>query len=471
MHFTDSVSSSGDSSNTFERRHHARQAPHSLSYIHLDETNGGILINLSEGGLAVQAAMSVMEDALPRVRLQAPQSHGWLEASARVIWTSDSRRMVGIQFVEFPEDFRQQLREWLSEEAAVNSHQAGAGEPPSEADHDATSEKISSKRERAMSLPRVQPRSKDFDLATITPAEVMSVSRSAHAIQEPAAQAVPRIAAPAVETSEPESKKADSRGRYVPVLVMLAVISLVAGWEAGRGNLSSTFAALVKPSAAASAPGSVDSMRASAASVAAAQFEVVDANNQSWLVPFSGPTTAPQGAALPALPPQAPAPVSRTAPVDNGKRGFQSLTFVAPKSAGHQSGLQSGSQAPVLPTQASGLGNAFPNAFGDTSPRSSLTPPSTTTTASDLVPASVIRRVSPTYPKGALDQRIYGVVQIHARINEDGSVSDVKATSGSPLLTSAAVDAVRKWQYKAETLDGRPVASDINVTVTFALPQ
>jgi TonB family protein len=302
----------------------------------------------------------------------------------------------------------------------------------------------------------------------------MTVARTgaSHAMKEPVMPALPRAAAPVVATSEPENKKAGRRGRYIPALVILATFSLAAGWEAGRGNLPATFAALVKPSAAAAVPGSGGSMlRASAASAAAAQFEIVDANNQSWLVPFSGPTAVAQGAPLPALPPQPPTPVSRTAPVDNGKRGFQSLTFVAPKSAGHQSGLQSGSQAPVLPTQASGLGNAFPNAFGDTSPRSSLTPPSTTTTASDLVPASVIRRVNPTYPKGALDQRIYGVVQIHARINEDGSVSDVKATSGSPLLTSAAVDAVRKWQYKAETLDGRPVASDINVTVTFALPQ
>jgi TonB family protein len=147
------------------------------------------------------------------------------------------------------------------------------------------------------------------------------------------------------------------------------------------------------------------------------------------------------------------------------------LTFVAPKSSGHQSGLPAGAQAPVLPSQPGGI--AFPTSIGANVPGVSISVPagSGVTATSNLVPASVIHRVNPTYPKGALDQRIYGVVRIHARINEDGAVSDVKALSGSPLLTSAAVDAVRKWQYKAETLDGRPVASDINVTVTFALPQ
>jgi protein TonB len=472
MHFTDSISSSGDSFNASERRHHARQSPHSLSYVHLDETNGGILINLSEGGLAVQAAMSVMEDSLPRVRLQTPRSTGWLEASARVIWTSDSRRMVGIQFIEFPSDFRKHLRDWLAAEAVGESYSGGPDATTPEINLDAApEEEIMPARARAMSLPREQStRSKEIDVAALmTSAGAAAVARSSRSVPEAANAVLPRAAAPVSATSTTEIEKPSKRSRrYIPAIAILAVISLSAGWEAGRGNL---FKELVQPSAAAPNPGASSALGSAAANAVLVNFEIVDTNNQMWSVPFSGPTAAPQGAALPALPPQALPPVSRTSGADNSKRAFKPMTLTAPKSSGHPSSFQGGAQAPVLPTQSSGSGNALPNAFSDTTPRLTPVPPSAPSAASSLVPASVIQRVNPLYPKSALDERVTGIVKIHARISENGTVTEVKALSGSPLLTPAAVEAVRKWRYKPETLDGHPVASEIDVTVTFALPQ
>src|SRR5215467_13048922 len=96
---TDSESYSGPN-----RRKSPRISSNSLSYVNLDETNGGILLNVSETGLAVQAAMNVMEDVLPHVRLQIPRSKMWIEGSARVVWTSDSRKTLGIEFDHLPEE-------------------------------------------------------------------------------------------------------------------------------------------------------------------------------------------------------------------------------------------------------------------------------------------------------------------------------------------------------------------------------
>ncbi|MBV9607960.1 MAG: energy transducer TonB [Acidobacteria bacterium] len=41
--------------------------------------------------------------------------------------------------------------------------------------------------------------------------------------------------------------------------------------------------------------------------------------------------------------------------------------------------------------------------------------------------------------------------------------------SGSPLLISAAVDAVRQWQFKPYALNGAPIEVETQVTVNFVL--
>ena len=64
-----------------ERRVHFRQPIRTLAYVELDEGNGGIILNVSESGLAVQAVTSLMDDHLPRMRFQLSQSPDWVETS------------------------------------------------------------------------------------------------------------------------------------------------------------------------------------------------------------------------------------------------------------------------------------------------------------------------------------------------------------------------------------------------------
>lgn len=115
------------------------------------------------------------------------------------------------------------------------------------------------------------------------------------------------------------------------------------------------------------------------------------------------------------------------------------------------------SHAPVLPPLTADLRPATPAPLS--------VPVSRGVTAGRL-----IRRVNPTYPSTALKQRISGPVVLQARIGKDGHVHDLKVVSGHPFLATAAVDAVRQWQYDPYKLNGQAVDLQTQITVNFNLP-
>jgi TonB family protein len=80
-------------------------------------------------------------------------------------------------------------------------------------------------------------------------------------------------------------------------------------------------------------------------------------------------------------------------------------------------------------------------------------------------------RVQPVYPSFAMERRIEGAVVVEATIAEDGSVRNPRAIRGQSLLTQAAVEAVRRWRYRAAVLNGKPVATQTEITVNFSLPK
>jgi protein TonB len=55
-------------------------------------------------------------------------------------------------------------------------------------------------------------------------------------------------------------------------------------------------------------------------------------------------------------------------------------------------------------------------------------------------------------------------------VGSDGLPRDVKVSrSLSPEFDEAAIDTVKKWKFAAGTKDGKPVATRLNVEVTFRL--
>ncbi|MGH9685077.1 MAG: TonB family protein [Candidatus Acidiferrales bacterium] len=106
---------------TPDRRLHARRAPVSLTYVEMGENNGGIMLNLSESGLAVTTAEVLGEHDLPRMRFQLPQSEGWIETSGQLVWVSASRKEAGIRFTGLSEEARLRIREWVGSNGSART--------------------------------------------------------------------------------------------------------------------------------------------------------------------------------------------------------------------------------------------------------------------------------------------------------------------------------------------------------------
>ncbi len=81
----------------------------------------------------------------------------------------------------------------------------------------------------------------------------------------------------------------------------------------------------------------------------------------------------------------------------------------------------------------------------------------------------LVKKVPPDYPLEAKLVRLEGTVVLHALIDKSGAVAEVNALSGPPLLESAAVDAVKQWQYRPYALNGQPVDVETTIAVVFAL--
>jgi protein TonB len=77
----------------------------------------------------------------------------------------------------------------------------------------------------------------------------------------------------------------------------------------------------------------------------------------------------------------------------------------------------------------------------------------------------------PVYPPLAKQARISGTVLLEAIIARDGSIMDLHALGGHPMLIPAAIAAVKQWVFRPTILNGDPVEVATEITVTFSLRQ
>ena len=83
--------------------------------------------------------------------------------------------------------------------------------------------------------------------------------------------------------------------------------------------------------------------------------------------------------------------------------------------------------------------------------------------------AHLVKRVAPIIPGDA--RMMHGVVVLHAVIARDGSVAQLNAISGHPLLIPAAIAAARQWRYKPFLVNGKPREVETQVSVEFTHSQ
>src|ERR1017187_10977199 len=84
-----------------QARTHYRHELRTLTYVTLDEANGGIIRNMNHEGVAVQAVAALHQQQRVRLRfeLRFPRLH--VETYGQVSWASPSGQC-GIRFVDLP---------------------------------------------------------------------------------------------------------------------------------------------------------------------------------------------------------------------------------------------------------------------------------------------------------------------------------------------------------------------------------
>jgi hypothetical protein len=129
-----------------DRRARPRKYSHRLAYVQLGDENGGIALNLSEGGLAITTAEMLTSDYFPSIRFQLPRSDVWMEARGEVAWASSSKKEAGIQFVDLADSDREKIREWIANNDSAQGQMRGTSEDTRERDMESLGMRGASKR-------------------------------------------------------------------------------------------------------------------------------------------------------------------------------------------------------------------------------------------------------------------------------------------------------------------------------------
>ncbi|MGB8493503.1 MAG: energy transducer TonB [Candidatus Acidiferrum sp.] len=86
-----------------------------------------------------------------------------------------------------------------------------------------------------------------------------------------------------------------------------------------------------------------------------------------------------------------------------------------------------------------------------------------------IVPAKLVKKVQPEYPAEAQEKRIEGTVKLQVIVRKDGSVTVQNVVEGDPVLSPAAIEAVRQWRYAPCLLNGQAIDMQTTIDVIFEL--
>src|SRR5947209_7261009 len=84
-----------------------------LSLVDLGDDNGGLILDLSEGGLAVQAIGPLAPNTVVPLSFHLPDVPTRIDAKAEISWVTESK-MAGIRFLDTPAASQEYIRQWLA---------------------------------------------------------------------------------------------------------------------------------------------------------------------------------------------------------------------------------------------------------------------------------------------------------------------------------------------------------------------
>ncbi len=531
----DALNTGEESPKASERRLHRRQTVRSLAYIELDQDNGGIVLDACEGGLAVQAAMSLIDQPLLKVRMQAPQSKSWIEAEARVVWTGDKRKRAGLQFMELSEVARGQIRQWLTGERSPIQSYSSAGVPsepvtaaprkqPDKAvdqtvshrpampqappappvggtptvefvvgssdksgyvlyadpfEHSSTLPRIAAEPPPAAASPAIPP---PRSAVPVPPVQRVPPAAPVPSVHVPPVQPDLRASifgrpAPKMWSGELNSfsyeRKQEVAGRLprlgllMGLIAALIVLSLGAGWAAGRGAFDgfvnkiqtmATWGTETVSNAAAPTPATTPSPIKPAVPT---PTPAISTNSQPAAVP-----SQPQHNLVAAAP--RPADPGLATPAAKPTPSWMQPSTSFPIS---QRGAATAREALVAPPAVESSNGPDNIVLSSADPTTILPMPRPNSSVGTLQRGELVRRVNPVYPEMAKQQRVEGTVKLHVIVGVSGAVRSVDFVSGPKMLAAAAQSAVAKWLYAPSLLNGRPIEMEYEVSLVFQLPK
>jgi len=81
--------------------------------------------------------------------------------------------------------------------------------------------------------------------------------------------------------------------------------------------------------------------------------------------------------------------------------------------------------------------------------------------------AAAVSKAMPEYPPMARQLKVTGKVELEVVIAPDGSVEDVRISSGNSMLTRPCAKAVHDWRFKPFLQDGKPTRAVAPLTFEF----
>ena len=106
-----------------ERRHCLRQKVNTPAFASFDGVTGGMILDLSEDGMAMQSIAPLEAHSIVPLHISLGEPAAYLETTGYVAW-ADALGRAGVRFSDLPDEARARLREWLTRNASARSWKA-----------------------------------------------------------------------------------------------------------------------------------------------------------------------------------------------------------------------------------------------------------------------------------------------------------------------------------------------------------
>ena len=83
-----------------------------LAYVRIDHSNGGIIRNLSDTGMALQAVGRLHAEQVVHLRFELIRPRAKFELAGQVTW-ADAKGQAGVRFTDIPRNSRRLLKDWI----------------------------------------------------------------------------------------------------------------------------------------------------------------------------------------------------------------------------------------------------------------------------------------------------------------------------------------------------------------------